>query len=72
MTIENKEYSKNDLEHVKFTKDSTKDNSIVQTSETNQDPLKVRHKEIFVLLDNIHSELVKLNTYFAIGMDHKL
>lgn len=30
MTIENKQYSKNDLEHVKFTSDSTSQNSLIQ------------------------------------------
>jgi hypothetical protein len=63
MTKENLNYSVNDLERVKFTEDSDTDNSIVQTSETNELPLLTNHNDIMCALNEIIKELRKINLY---------
>ncbi len=63
MTKENLNYSVNDLERVKFTEDSDTDNSIVQTSETNELSLLTNHNDIMCALNEIIKELRKINLY---------
>lgn len=61
MTIENKNYSVNDLERVKFRPDSDLDDSIVQTYDMNQVDRDVVQEQ----LSDILAELKKINMYFA-------
>lgn len=73
MTVENKNYSKNDLEHVKFTQDSNAENSIVQTYATNQQSLNELTEKlsqelnfrikVVCTLDAMLDELKKINTH---------
>ncbi len=71
MAKENLEYSVNDLERVKFTPESNTDNSVVQTSETNEVPLLTNHNEIICALTEITRELKKINLaiQFSTGND---
>ena len=67
MTVENKLYSRNDLEHVKFTKDSTNlDSTVKVRTDSLIDEQKLQTQIIVACLTKIEDELMKMNAYLAL------
>ena len=73
MAVENKQYSANDLDRVKYTPESTKDNSVVQVRLTEIiGEQRAETEKIVHTLEEIKEEMIKLNTYFALIMEGRL
>ena len=86
MAIENKNYAASDLERVKYTADSTRDNSVIQTFVVNQPtgetptPVqqfsfiesRVQNTDLLAILEQMQHELEKMNTYFSVITNVKL
>jgi len=69
MSIENRDYSVNDLEHVKFTPESTPDDSTIQVSTvkgstTNEEISQI--DRVVCALDQVIVELQKMNAYWSL------